>query len=512
MDDVLIVGAGPTGLALALWLAEQGVGIRIIDKGAGPGETSRAMAVQARTLELYRQLGLADAVIAAGHKNPALNLWARGLRRARLDLADAGAGTTPYPFVLIYPQDRHERLLEERLAELGVTVERRTELLGFDDRGPYVAARLRLPDGAEAVGEARYLAGCDGARSSVRHGLAMAFEGGTYRHVFYVADVELRGLELPDEAHIAFDRGDFLLALAYGAGRHRLIGTVRDERADRAETLTFADVGHDALESLGLHVDRVNWFSTYRVHHRVADTFQRGRVFLLGDAAHIHSPAGGQGMNTGILDAANLAWKLAAVLGGQAAPGLLDTYTLERRAFARKLVHTTDRVFTLATSNRGLADFVKTYVVPSLASAAYRNGGTREFIFRTVSQTTLHYRDSPLSSGKAGAIRGGDRLPWMPPPADNYGPLSRIGWQVHVVGIADPALRAWCREHDLPLHVFDWTPAHAAAGFARDAAYLLRPDTWVALADPLGSPATLEDYFAAQGYGFSGALAAGAPA
>jgi 2-polyprenyl-6-methoxyphenol hydroxylase-like FAD-dependent oxidoreductase len=124
MDDVLIVGAGPTGLALALWLAEQGVGIRIIDKDAGPGETSRAMAVQARTLELYRQLGLADAVVAAGHKNPALNLWARGLRRARLDLADAGAGTTPYPFVLIYPQDRHERLLEERLAELGVTVER----------------------------------------------------------------------------------------------------------------------------------------------------------------------------------------------------------------------------------------------------------------------------------------------------------------------------------------------------------------------------------------------------
>lgn len=501
MDDVLIVGAGPTGLALALWLSSQGVGVRIIDKDDGPGETSRAMAVQARTLELYRQLDLADAVVVAGHKNPALNLWARGERRARLALADAGAGVTPYPFILIYPQDRHERLLVERLAALGVTVERRTELLGFEDDGKHVAARLRLADGSEQSCAARYLAGCDGARSAVRHGLGMDFEGGTYRHVFYVADVELTGLELPDEAHIAFDRGDFLLALSYGAGRHRLIGTVRDERTDRAETLGFDDVGHDALDSLGLTVSRVNWFSTYRVHHRVADAFQRGRVFLLGDAAHIHSPAGGQGMNTGILDAINLAWKLAAVVKGQAAPALLDSYTLERRAFARTLVHTTDRIFTLATAGGSLADLVKTYLVPPVASVAYRNSGMREFIFRTVSQTTVHYRASPLSRGKAGAVQGGDRLPWMAAPgADNYRSLSHIGWQVHVYGIPDPTLRAWCRARDMPLHVADWTPAHEAAGFARDALYLLRPDTWVALADPLGSTAALDEYFAAMGY------------
>jgi 2-polyprenyl-6-methoxyphenol hydroxylase-like FAD-dependent oxidoreductase len=508
MDDVLIVGAGPTGLALALWLTRQGVGVRIVDKSAGPGETSRAMAVQARTLELYRQLGLAEAVVEAGHQTPALNLWARGERRARLPLNDAGAALTPYPFVLVYPQDRHEHLLVERLAALGVTVERQTELLAFEDRGDTVGARLRMPDGAEQVGTARYLAACDGARSTVRHGLDMGFEGGTYRHVFYVADVELRGLELPDEAHIAFDRGDFLLALSYGAGRHRLIGTVRDERADRPESLTFDDVGHDALTSLGLSVDRVNWFSTYRVHHRVADTFQRGRVFLLGDAAHIHSPAGGQGMNTGILDACNLAWKLAAVVKGEAAPALLDSYTPERQAFARKLVHTTDRIFTLATSAGGVADFIKTHVVPAVASVAYQAGATREFLFRTVSQTTLHYRDSPLSRGKAGGIHGGDRLPWMAPPAaDNDGPLSHIGWQVHVAGTADPALRAWCRQRGVPLHVFDWTPAHEKAGYARDAAYLLRPDTWVALADPLGSPDTFDEYFAAQGYAFAGQVA-----
>jgi hypothetical protein len=166
-------------------------------------------------------------------------------------------------------------------------------------------------------------------------------------------------------------------------------------------------------------------------------------------------------------------------------------------------VHTTDRIFTLATSAGGFADFIKTHVFPAVASVAYRNDGTREFIFRMLSQTTLHYRDGPLSRGRAGAIHGGDRLPWLAPPVDNIEPLSHIGWQVHVAGIASPEMRAWCRRHGVTLHVFDWTAAHGKAGFARDAAYLLRPDTWVALADPLGSPDTLDKYFAALGYAFA---------
>lgn len=317
--DVLIVGAGPTGLALALWLAKQGLGIRIIDKSAGLGKTSRAMAVQARALELYRQLDMADDVVAKGNPNSAMNMWVRGKRQARVSLADAGADITPYPYLLVFPQDRHERLLIERLEKLGVTVERRTELVSFEDRADHASARLKLSDGSEEVCEARYLAGCDGARSPIRHGIGAGFDGGTYRQVFYVADVEVSGLEPVGEAHVALDSSDFVMVLPYGHdNQSRLIGTVRDERADRAESLTFEDVSREAIDDLRLRVGKVNWFSTYRVHHRVTDGFRSGREFLLGDAAHVHSPAGGQGMNTGIADAINLAWKLAAVVKGQA--------------------------------------------------------------------------------------------------------------------------------------------------------------------------------------------------
>nr|WP_314074253.1 FAD-dependent monooxygenase [uncultured Roseococcus sp.] len=500
MRDVLIVGAGPTGLILALWLTRQGVGVRIVDKSVGPGETSRAMAVQARTLELYRQLDLAESVVAAGHPNLSLNLWARGKRRARVVIADSGGSVTPYPFILIYPQDEHERLLVERLEALGVTVERQTELVAFEEKEDHVAARLRMPDGSEQLCEARYLAGCDGARSPIRHQMGASFEGGTYKHVFYVADVQVSGLEPPGEVHVALDSSDFVAVLSYGkADLGRLIGTVSDERAEHAEHLTFDDVGHRAIDGLGVKVNKVNWFSTYHVHHRVTDRFRLGRAFLLGDAAHVHSPVGGQGMNTGIADAINLAWKLAAVLKGQAPDSLLDSYQQERQAFARQLVETTDRVFTFVTAEGRFANVVRTRIAPVFASIAYKFEGVRGFLFRRVSQTAQNYRDSALSEGKAGSVQGGDRLPWVSG-ADNYRPLSTIGWQVHVYGAARPDLQGWCDQHGIPLHVFAWSRAHRKVGLAQDAAYLLRPDTYVALADPQASPVTLSRYLASRGY------------
>ncbi|SFL03557.1 FAD-dependent monooxygenase [Pseudomonas sp. NFACC46-3] len=499
--DILIVGAGPTGLVLALWLTRQGLVVRIVDKSSGPGETSRAMAVQARTLELYRQLGMADAVIEAGYKTPAMNMWARGKRKARIPLVEAGGDVSPYPFVLIYPQDRHERLLVEQLQSLGLEVERQTELLSFEDRGDYVIARLKHADGREEVLTTAFLAGCDGARSLVRHQVGSGFEGGTYKQLFYVADVSASGFEPADEAHIAFDKSEFVLAFFYGeTGQYRLIGTVRDERAERPETLTFEDVGHDAINGLNIRINGVNWFSTYRVHHRVTDQFRWGRAFLLGDAAHVHSPAGGQGMNTGILDAINLAWKLAAVVKGQAPDALLDSYQAERQAFAQKLVETTDRLFTFATAQGNFADFVRTRIAPLFASVAYKSENVREYLFRIVSQTTLNYHESPLSAGKAGDVLGGDRLPWVPVPgADNYEPLASIGWQVHVYGEARADLRAWSSQQRIPLHTFTWQDEHHKAGLCRDAAYLLRPDTYVALADPQASAATLSRYFSDRG-------------
>jgi 2-polyprenyl-6-methoxyphenol hydroxylase-like FAD-dependent oxidoreductase len=500
-SDVLIIGAGPTGLVLALWLTKLGVKVRIIDKTAEPGTTSRALAVQARTLELYRQLDLADAVVEQGHKVPAVNLWVKGEPAARLPFESIGSDLTPYAFLQIFPQDQHELLLIERLEALGVSVERRTELIGFTDEGERVVARLRGSEGEEQSWEASYIAGCDGARSIVREKIGTGFPGGTYRQLFYVADVEAAGTALDGELHVDLDEADFLAVFPLaGKGRARLIGTVRDERADHADTLKFEDVSDRAITNLKVNVQKVNWFSTYHVHHRVTEHFRKGRAFLLGDAAHIHSPAGGQGMNTGIGDAINLAWKLAAVLAGHAPDNLLDSYEAERIGFARRLVATTDRVFSFATAEGRIADIVRTRVAPVLFPKVIAFEAVREYIFRTVSQITLNYRGGPLSAGSAGHVHGGDRLPWVPIDGhDNFESLAAMTWQVHVYGSASAELATWCASHDMPLHVFDWRSEHEAAGLARDAIYLLRPDTYVALADASGAPATLDRYCADHG-------------
>src|SRR6201996_117037 len=383
--EVLIIGAGPTGLVLALWLTRLGVRVRIVDKTAEPGTTSRALAVQARTLELYRQLDLAEAVVARGHRVLAGNFWIGGHRKARIPFNDMGKGLTPYPFLHIFPQDEHEKLLVEKLGTMGVTVERKTELLGFTEKSDGIVARLRGPDGHEEDCETIYLAGCDGARSKVREAIGTGFPGGTYEHLFYVADVEAAGPAINGELHIDLDTADFVAIFPLaGQGRARLIGTVRDERAKRADALSFADISDHAIGQMQVTVDQVNWFSTYHVHHRVTQQFRKGRAFLAGDAAHIHSPAGGQGMNTGIGDAINLAWKLAAVVKGRAPATLLDSYEAERIGFARRLVATTDQAFTLATSQGGFAAFVRTHLVPIIFPVIFKFEAVRRFAFRTV--------------------------------------------------------------------------------------------------------------------------------
>lgn len=496
-SDVLIVGAGPTGLVLALWLSKLKVRVRIIDRTSAPGTTSRALAVQARTLELYRQLDLSEAVLKGGHRVAAANFWVKGEPVTRLPLSKVGEGLTPYAFLEIFPQDEHERLLIERLERFGVRVERNTSLEGFEETGDTLTARLRLPDGREEICQACYLGGCDGARSIVRKTLDTGFPGGTYQQVFYVADVQASGPALNGELHLDLDEADFLAVFPLaGEGRARLIGTVRDERAEAVDTLQFEDVSRRAIEHLKVQIERVNWFSTYRVHHRVAEHFRSGRVFLLGDAAHVHSPAGGQGMNTGIGDAINLAWKLAAVLNGSATAQLLDTYETERIAFARKLVATTDRVFSFVTAEGGVADLLRTRLAPFLLPKMASFATARQFLFRTVSQITLNYRGMPLSTGSAGQVHGGDRLPWAHDgEGDNFEALKCPNWQVHVYGDTSDEMIAWCNEHHLPLHVFDWRPAFEAVGLGRNGFYLLRPDTYVAIAETCSDPKVIERYF-----------------
>jgi hypothetical protein len=239
----------------------------------------------------------------------------------------------------------------------------------------------------------------------------------------------------------------------------------------------------------------VNWFSTYHVHHRVTDRFRRGRTFLLGDAAHIHSPVGGQGMNTGIGDAMNLAWKLAAVIRGEANDSLLDSYEAERIGFARRLVASTDRAFTVVTAEGRVANLLRTRIAPLALSAFTHIDRAREFLYRTVSQLSLNYADGPLAEGAAGDVRGGERLPWVAgPDGGNFRTLREMRWRVHVYGEPTAALVEWSERRAIALDRFPWTPSCEAAGLARDAAYLLRPDTYVGAAEPSANPAVLERY------------------
>jgi 2-polyprenyl-6-methoxyphenol hydroxylase-like FAD-dependent oxidoreductase len=496
--DVLVVGAGPTGLVLALWLTKFGVRVRIVDKTAEAGTTSRALAVHARTLELYRQLDLAETVVARGHKVPAVNLWVGGGKRASISFENIGAGVTPFPFLHIFPQDEHEKLLIGKLASLGVSVERRTECVGLESRSDRVVARLRRSDGVEEMCESAYLAGCDGAHSFVRQSLGVGFPGGEYSQTFYVADVEASGPPMDGELHIDLDQADFLAVFPLAdKERARLVGAIRDEKAAGSDEIKFGDVSPRAIENLKIDVKNVNWFSHYRVHHRVAQNFRKGRVFLLGDAAHIHSPAGGQGMNTGIGDAINLAWKLRAVTAGLAPVDVLDSYEAERIPFARRLVATTDRLFTLVSSESRTAGFLRKRIAPALLPMIAKSDAVRKSLFGNISQINLNYRASALNAGSVGGVQGGDRLPFVAA-VDNHKPLSQMCWQIHVYGAAPEALREWARQYSLPLHVFVWRDEYSDAGLTRDALYMLRPDSYIALASPLSTPDVVARYLTAR--------------
>lgn len=490
-DGVLIAGAGPTGLNLALALARRGVPHRIISEANGPGEQSRAMVVQARTLEFYGQYGFADEAIRQGVVVKTAHLQKPGGHEvASFSFGDLGDGISPYPFALAWAQDDHERFLVNQLESLGAKVEWGTRLTGFEETSTGVVARVERNGRIEQIGAA-WICGCDGARSAVRETLGLGFPGGTYDQLFYVADVKIDG-GFDQDLH--FSLGEHILSLMFpvrSSGMQRLIGLVPPELSGR-EDLTFEDIRSRVEPLLDIKVTEVNWFSRYRVHHRVAEKFRVGRAFLLGDAGHIHSPVGGQGMNTGIGDAVNLGWKLAQVVEGRADASLLESYEPERIGFARTLVSTTDRAFTPIVAEGMTGEFTRRVVAPLFFTLFTRFSASRHAAFRIVSQTRIHYDESPLSEGKAGDIHGGDRLPWTGAHGpDNFAPLRSLDWQAHVYGDATEAVKKAARDLDLPVQVFPWNDK---SEFARHALYLVRPDGYVALATTGDDAGALRDY------------------
>ncbi|HJT97873.1 MAG TPA: FAD-dependent monooxygenase [Rhodanobacteraceae bacterium] len=509
--DVLIVGAGPTGLMLANQLARRGIRFRIIDRHAGPVRETRALGVQARTLEIYEKLGVVHRALELGKRGTGANLWAEGKRRGRVPLGDAGRSITPYPFILILGQDDNERIMGEKLAELGGAVEWSTELASIEQREDRAVATLKQPDGSTRAIEAAWIAGCDGARSTVREQCGIGFPGAPYEHVFFVADVVMTGTMVPDEVNVYLWRSGFHLFFPMRGDDHwRIVGILPPSLRGK-DGAGFDDVVPSLRGEAGttLKFESCSWFSTYRIHHRAATRFREGRCFVLGDAAHIHSPVGAQGMNTGLQDAYNLAWKLALVAEGRADAALLDTYDAEREPIAEWLLHNTDRGFKLIVSDSVFAGLLRTQVIARLAGLAMTLKRVQLAAFRTVSQTGIHYREGPLAK-TAGTLprdapQAGDRFPWLRLVMRSGGAVEDLfatldDTRFHLFAFAQP-IPAGMPDFGalLATHAVPEDPANDAAldraKIPRPSFYLVRPDGYIGLCGRTLDAAGIAHYF-----------------
>lgn len=414
--DVLIIGAGPTGLALACQLIRYGVDFVIIDKKETTTPYSKAIGVQARTLEIYEQIGLADKLIGLGTKAEKVRMFAGGKVRGEAEFKNIGEGLSPYPYVLIVEQGKHEALLYDHIKSHGKDIRWQFELETFAQDEAGVNATIKT-DGKMDTIEAKYVVACDGAKSLVRHSLGLEFAGSTFERMFYVADVQI-DWEFGHDALQIFLMKNSLLAFfpMVGDKRYRIVGSFPEEFDKDEGDVLYEEIEERIKLDTELHLDitNVNWFSTYKVHTRHVDKFSVGRCFLAGDAAHIHSPAGAQGMNTGIQDGYNLAWKLAFVLKGKASGELLNTYNEERLPNAEALMKTTDRFFGLAASPEPFLVFARLYVFPYIAQFLFSLDMVKRFIFPRISQIQINYEDQSLSQENGRfAVNAGERMPWF---------------------------------------------------------------------------------------------------
>lgn len=414
--SVLIVGAGPSGLMMAAQLLRYGIHPVVIDNKPGPTDQSKALAVQARSLEIYRQMGVVDKVLQEGKKAKGLAYYKDGEHLAGLDLNQIGNRQTLFPYILLYPQSKNERVLLDYLTQATCPVYWQTSLVKLHSLGAKSEATLQAGGHTYQI-TCDYIIGADGAHSAVRKQMGMHFSGDTYKHKFFLADVKLKSVI--DDQLIGLYTGTLGFAGFFPlpeADSFRVVASLPDELENEENpTLDAVLPSLKSITKKDIQVERINWFTTYKLHHRMATQFNQGNCFLVGDAAHIHSPVGGQGMNTGLQDAYNLAWKMAAVIKGQIAPVILNSYAEERMPVAKELLNTTDRIFNIVTSRTWFGNLMKRYVVPRVLKFGWEKENLRNFFFKLTSQTGISYRDSKLSLslGRPTEIKAGDRLPYL---------------------------------------------------------------------------------------------------
>jgi 2-polyprenyl-6-methoxyphenol hydroxylase-like FAD-dependent oxidoreductase len=470
-EPVLIVGAGPVGLTMAAELARYGVALRIIDRAAARTDKSKALVLWPRSLELMDRLGGTGAFIAAGMRATGATIRAENGVIGHVGFAAEG---TAYPFALMIPQSETERLLEEHLAAQGIQVERQVELLRFTPDAHGVEATLRHPDGREETLRTPWLLGCDGAHSAVRRGLGMAFEGETLPSEWVLADVHLANVTTPpDELAIHWHADGALVLFPITPGRWRVIadiGETDDATARHEPTLAEVQALIDRRAPGGIVASDPVWLSGFRINERKVRDYSAGHVFLAGDAAHIHSPAGGQGMNTGMQDAFNLAWKLALVATGKAAaPALLPSYSITAAATLRGDI------------KQGVRNFI--------ASLVLQVPAVQRKIGQAMTELTIAYPASPLTvSGGAhssGPAAGERMSPRPDEPPFGAGTTPRFA----LCAAPSPEATALIARHAAVLEPAPRPP------FADGAISLVRPDGYVALVARAGDWTAVDDWF-----------------
>src|SRR3982750_3569321 len=417
--DVIIVGAGPTGLSLAAQLVRYGVDFQIIEKNEAVTPFSKAIGVHARTLEIYEQMDLAQRAISEGAIAGRGRLLVNGEVQAEIDLSNLGEGLSAYPYMLLLEQSKNEKLLYDYVTSHSCNVMWQTELTAFSQTRTGVTAQVKTSAGNVETIEGKFLVGCDGAKSLVRHNLGLTFSGSTFERIFYVADCQVDWKFSHDAVHICLSRDSLLLLFPLkGENRYRIVGTFPEQYSKEEGDILYEEIEAEIKEHAKLELDihDVEWFSTYKVHTRHVSSFSLGRSYLAGDAAHIHSPAGAQGMNTGIQDAYNLAWKLAMQLQRGAADSLLRSYNEERLENAKNLLETTDRLFQFGAGDEWPLAFLRTNVFPSVARFLLSIDAIKKFIFPRLSQIGINYRHSSLSQhadDEHFGVKAGDRMPYV---------------------------------------------------------------------------------------------------
>jgi 2-polyprenyl-6-methoxyphenol hydroxylase-like FAD-dependent oxidoreductase len=480
--QVLVVGAGPVGLTLANELVRHGISVRIVDKAAERTDKSKALVLWSRSLELFDDAGYVDPFLPAGFQ-------ARGaqitngkdvIARVTFDSTDSR-----YDYALMIPQSETERILDERLAQHGVKVERSVEMTSFADKGTGIEATLRKADGTTETLTADWLVGCDGAHSTVRHGLNFAFEGNTLASDWVLGDGFITGLEPKDRLHIVWHRDGILAFFPIVGNRWRVVGDFGvAEGSGRRPDPTLDEINQMMAHrgSPSLVMSNPVWLASFRINERKVKEYSKGRVFLAGDAAHVHSPAGGQGMNTGMQDAFNLAWKLALVIGGSARPALLDSYSPERTAVGNRVLRNAGRMTEVATLRNPMLQSVRNTVARFATSLPF----VQHKMANTLSEMDIGYPESPLTvrDGDAGpGPKAGERWPERLP--------SGAGGMKFVAAGPSDVTAALAAKYPQLVVAANAQGAHAAG------LRLIRPDGYVGYAGSAKDPLHAEAYLSA---------------